>query len=192
VCLGTSSNQRSPSTLSWAAAWATYRDPTIPDARVLREVWNAALTQEGETLGKGLGSKAVAECLQIAHDSQSAVDAAMASQRLLTQWGNASLAADLACRALTRVSRDSPVAAHDFSAALFSEACDYLISRDLPGMVGHARRFPNLSAALTFKENLKKLTVRVVSAADPPASPVTAAEWATFVRRAFTALRRLR
>lgn len=103
--------------------------------------------------------------------------------------GHASLATDLAQRALIQSFREGVDPARVFSANLFAEASDYLVSRDLPGFVGEQGRTKNVSQALEFKASIRRAVVENVGQVRPPTISATAGAWATYVASVVELLR---
>lgn len=154
--MGTSISHRSPSTPNWSAAAVAYICPQIGVDRVVQEIWRAAINQPSGNLGVDLSAPIVSQCLQIAVHASTPHEASEETTRAIALSGQASLAADLGHRAAVSTSRSTGDRVSAFVCALFSEASDYLVSRDLPGYVGFGERLKNVSDALAFKSHVRR------------------------------------
>lgn len=166
--MGTSVNQRSPSTPNWQAAITSYLHPDIPVNRVMNEIWRAVANQPEGNLLDQLSLPIVAECLRIVETSNTRAEAVYAARRFVASSGQASLAADLAQRAIAQSFVSEADRASAYSQALFSEAGNYLVSRDLPGFVGGIGRVANISEAISFKEMIKREITKSVRSVPLP------------------------
>lgn len=185
--MGTSVNQASPRTLSWNVVKAGYRSPAVPVARLVSEVWRAALNQTTDNMAQLLAQPVVARLGELATQARSSTDLARKTSQMLAQSKNSSLAADIARRAAIQSvgSRDR---ANTFSERVFAEATSYLVSRDLPGFVGGDR-------ARTVAESLKfraDLAGHVASLAREIGGPrrLDSDTWARHVQTVIDGLRR--
>jgi hypothetical protein len=99
------------------------------------------------------------------------------------------LAADIAQRAVARsFSFQHNVASSQtndrvmaFTGAVFAEAGDYLVSRDLPGFVGASERLKNVEEAITFKTEIKDRITEVVRLVELPNDITAPQRWAEYV-----------
>lgn len=185
--MGTSVNQRSAATTNWAAAQAGYRG-NIPVARVVQEIWRAATNQATGDLAHLLAQPIVARIGQIAVEGQSAAQVANAATTEIARSKQASLGADIAQRAAIQcLGSDNRTQA--FGERLFAEACNYLISRDVPGFVGGNYRNQNVADLLQFKASVLQTTSAAVSAAGS-ADLSSGSRWQTYVQRVVDGLKR--
>ena len=166
--MGTSISHRSPSTPNWGAAAAGYICAEIGVDRVVQEVWRAAINQPSGNLGIDLSAPIVSQCLQIAVHASTAHEASEETTRAIAFSGQASVAADLAHRAVVSTSRATGERVSAFVCALFSGATEYLVSRDLPGYVGFGERLKNVSDALAFKSHVRRHVESIVKAIPKP------------------------
>lgn len=188
--MGTSINQRSPNTPNWRAASTAYTNRSISIERAVQEIWRAATNQPVGDLSRDLGKSIVAECLRIAVDSASREEAIQKANLVVAFSGQASLAADIAQRAVVQSFRTSEDRAGAFTAALFAEAGNYLVSRDLPGYVGHDGRARNVSEAIRFKGEIKRqIAARVAEVPRPP--DMVSHGWEGYVSRVVNQLKRV-
>jgi hypothetical protein len=185
--MGTSVNQRSGATANWAAAQAGYRG-NVPVERVVQEIWRAATNQPAGDLAQLLAQPIVARIGQIAAEGSNPAQVATAASREIAQTKQASLAADIAQRAAVQsVSSGDRVQA--YGERLFAEACNYLLSRDLPGYVGGKNRNQTIADALQFKSSVLQSTSAAVSAAGRP-DLSSGENWRGYVERVVDRLKR--
>jgi hypothetical protein len=183
--VGTSVNQRSPRTLGWQAVHATYRNHEIPIARVTSEVWRAATNQERGDLARLLSAPIVAKLGQLAARAHSRLDLSRAAATEIVRTKSSSLASEIARRAAIQCmsSRDRISA---YNQRLFAEATSYLVSRDLPGFVGHGR-VRTVTESLEFKSAVASHVARLVSEIGQPKS-LAPKGWEKHVQHVITAL----
>ena len=187
--MGTSVSQRSPSTPNWRAVGAAYNSPNIPTERVAQEVWRAAASQPGENLATLLGAGVIAGCAQAVVTATSSQQAVAAMRRQLALSGETSIAGEIAQRAAVTGFQPTGDRLTAFAAQLFSEASNYLVSRDLPGFVGSSPRVPNVSAAATLKAEVCRRVAGVVrSVPCPPDATTSAPTWRAYVGAVVQAL----
>lgn len=176
--MGTSVNQSSAKSPNWDAAHAGYR-ADLPVERVVQEIWRAATNQKEGDLANLLAQPIVARLGQIALEGASPVAVATAARREIAQSKEASLAADIAHRAAVQcVSSENRAEA--YGERLFAEACNYLLSRDLPGFVGRAHRNQTVADTLAFKTSVLETTAKVVHERGRPDFS-TKETWRTYV-----------
>jgi hypothetical protein len=187
--VGTSVNQASPNTLSWAAAQAGYRDAEVPIFRVASEVWRAALNQESGNIAQQLAQPIIARLGNLAVDARSAADASRETAFAIAQSKESSLATDIARRAAVQC-----VSASDrfamYSERVFAEATAYLVSRDLPGFVGSGRA-KTVADSMELKSALMSHVADVARGVERPVSP-DARSWAKYVNAVVQQLRGLK
>ncbi len=152
--MGTSTNQRSPRTPNWKTVETAYTHPAITIQRAAQEIWRAAAKEVDGGLAGSLGSPLIAQCLETVQTSRSATDAAQKVRRLLALSGQTSLAGEIAQRAVVLAHEAKGDRTNAFVRSLFSEASNYLISRDLPGFVGLADRVRTVQNATVLKSSL--------------------------------------
>ena len=177
--MGTSVNQSSPRTVNWAAAQAGYRG-NVPVDRVVQEIWRAVTNQPEGNLARLLADPIVARLGQIAREGESAVQVAVATNRELAQSKQASLATAIAQRAATQcVGSEDRV--QSYGERVFAEACNYLLSRDLPGFIGKSYRNATVVDALEFKASVLRATISAAQGAGK-ADVRSAASWRSYVQ----------
>jgi hypothetical protein len=152
--MGTSVSQQSPVTLNWSTVRALYDADAISVSRVAQEVWRAATNQVVGNLAEDLAAPLVARCFKLASESTSVGDAISTVRRTAALSGESSLAVDLAQRAIVSAFQTKRDRASALVESFFSEACNYLVSRDLSGHVGSSERTSSVSATAEFKANI--------------------------------------
>lgn len=184
--MGTSLSQGSPGTTNWNAVAATYRSEAVPVDRVVQEVWRAAQSEIETDWQALLGAPIIATCLDIAVRSETPSQALTVASREIARARESSLATEVAKRAIVQsfAGEDRPLR---FVQALFAEASNYLVSRDLPAYVGSAGRNRTIEDAIHFKDLVRQRVMDVVGTDVPPGDP-TIQRWPEFV---MTTARRL-
>ncbi len=129
----------------------------------------------------GLASPVVAACLNVALQANSREEASVAAGQTVAFSGQASLAADIAQRAAVRSVGMEGDRAMNFATALFSEAGNYLVSRDLPGFVGPGGRAKTVTEAIQLKGAIRSRIESVV--AQGPSPRGEGAAWGEYVRQ---------
>ena len=185
--MGTSVNQRSAATANWAAAQAGYRSE-IAVERVVQEIWRAATNQPSGDLARLLGEPIVAQVGRIAAEGGTAAQVASAISREIARSKQASLGAEIAQRAAVQcLTSENRVQA--FGERLFAEACNYLLSRDLPGYVGGKNRNRTVEDALVFKSSVLQSTADAVTSTGRP-DLSSSSNWRGYVERVVSRLKR--
>ena len=167
--MGTSISQHSPNTINWHAVATTYMNEEIPTKRVVQEIWRAAINQPSGDLKSALASPIIAQSLGIILEAKSSVEAYHTISRMIALKGPSTLATDMAKRAAVNSFSKPGDRRLNFSESLFSEAVNYLISRDLSGYVGRGNRINNVSDAIKFKKIIRQQVEEIVSRHEVPA-----------------------
>jgi len=178
--MGTSMNQRSPRTTNWRAVEAVYSNPKISIQRIVQEVWRASVNDDSglaNTLGKPIVSRSI-DILQIAKSSS---EAAEKIRREVALSGDSSLAGDIAQRAaVIAFGEDNKI--QSFIRTVFTEASNYLVSRDIPGYVGLTDRLRTVQDVASLKTAILSEVAAKVDSIPQPArnlnDPVT---WNSYV-----------
>jgi len=160
--MGTSVSHRSPETHNWHAVAASYLSESFTVERITQEIWRAATNQPSGDLAMSLAEPIIAECLKTVMNSSSAQEAVYDVSRLISVSGEANLATDIARRAAVNSFMESGNRRMNFIKSLFSEAVDYLVSRDLPGYVGWGDRIRDVSSSIAFKRNIKQQVENII------------------------------
>lgn len=180
--MGTSTNQRSPRTPNWKAVEVAYTHPGASIQRTAQEVWRAAANEFDGGLVSSLSSPIVAQCLEVAQTSRSTIDAAQKVRRLLALSGQASLAGEIAQRAVIIAREKEGNRINAFVRSLFSEATNYLVSRDLPGFVGLSDRVRTVQIATVLKSSIINEVSSNVDAVPKPSGKLSNPKtWQKFV-----------
>lgn len=158
------------------------RDLPIAVQRTAQEIWRAATQEPGGGIVTGLKSPVVAQCLEIAQNSHSATDTAKKVKQLLALSGQASLAGEIAQRAAVIAHQSKENRTNAFVKSLFSEASNYLVSRDLPGFVGAADKVRTVQTATELKTSIMRKVSSNVSSVPKPSGKLTSPKnWQKFV-----------
>ena len=180
--MGTSVSHRSPDTHNWRAVAASYLSENLTVDRINQEIWRAATNQPLGNLPLSLADPIIAHCLKTAVTSSSAQEAIYNVSRLIAESGEASLATDIARRAAVTSFNEPGNRRMNFVKSLFSEAVDYLVSRDISGYVGQSERIKNVSSSIAFKGDIKKQVETIINN-NPAPEDVEASpdKWKTYV-----------
>jgi hypothetical protein len=165
--MGTSRNDRSPSTPPWRPLQAVLGRKDVDPKRQVRELWLAALAERGERLIGDFSKPAMVDLLRIAAGNPTPQAAIQAFDNIVGERRDAGLALDLARRALVR-NAAARGGIEGFASELFSEASGYYASRDLPSFVGAESRVPNASGAIELKNAIKAATQEAVGRVTAP------------------------
>lgn len=158
--MGTSVNQRSPSTPSWLPLRGVLGNPRAPVELQSREIWRAASVDRNGNLTKDLTHPVVAIAATIARQVTSPAQAARKFDLVLTEASAKGLVFDIARRALIRaVASNNGVAG--FAKEMFSETASYYVSRDLPSYIGSQERVGTSSEAIALKNRLRTIAAGV-------------------------------
>jgi hypothetical protein len=180
--MGTSISHRSPPTPGWNAVGASYSTEAIGADRIVQEIWRAASSQAVGNLPADLSNPLVSKFAEIATASGDRTKALQEAQHLVAAAGTTSLALDIAHRALTQSFSTSGDRTQSFAQALFAQAVNYLVSRDLPGFVGAAGRAHNVTEAIALKNMLTDHTAKLVRTIPISASTLRdASSWRAYV-----------
>jgi hypothetical protein len=179
--VGTSTSQRSPRTTPWQAVALTYRDDAFPVEQVAQQLWRAAQSDPDADWGQLLASPIVPACLDIALASNSSSAALRQATFEIVRSRQASIAADIAKRAVVRSFAEPGDRAAAFAAALFGEASNYLVSRDLSGFIGADARNRTVGEAAAFRDAVRSRVEAVVRSTPLPADASRTNRWGAFV-----------
>ena len=176
--MGTSLSQGSPGTTSWRAVAACYRTAAIEPQRVVEEVWRAAHGDPDADWARMLSSPLIARCLEIAESTPNAGAALRQAGREIAEAKGSSIATEVAKRAVARSFRGDDQR-QSFVSALFGEATNYLVSRDLASHVGQGNRSETVRDAVSFKNAVQDIAEQTVSRLSPKGT--SRSEWRAFV-----------
>jgi hypothetical protein len=187
--VGTSVSQSSPSTPNWQATQATYHSPEIPIERTVKELWRAADSQIDENLARDLQSPLIAECLRVTLASSTRKEAVRNVARMVASSDQSTLAAEIARRAAARSFSGGASSAVAFAKAVFTDAGDYLASRDLPGFVGVSEKIPTVSDLMALKVNIRERIAEVVEDVELPDEANIIEGWPGYAGRVVNSLK---
>ncbi len=187
--MGSSVNQPSPRTLPWEVVERTYRDGAFPIEQGARELWRAAQSDPAADWSQLLAAPVVPVCLAIAMGSDSPAAALRQATLEIVRSRQASIAADIAKRAIVRSFDEPGEQAAAFAAALFGEASNYLVSRDLPGHIGPDTRNRTVGEAAAFGDAVRSRVEQVVRSIPLPQEAARPETWRGYVAAAAGRLR---
>jgi hypothetical protein len=184
--VGTSSSTPSPATFNWTAASVGYRDAGVPIDRVIREIWRAAQRESEGNWAQLLAQPIVGSLRAIARSSVSPQDAARLASRAIAESAASSLATDVARRALVQAFAPGDRSIN-YVQALFSEASNYLVSRDLASFVGPGARSNTVAEAVDFKDGVRARVRELIG--DVVGAQTSSEAWPDIVRSSVERLR---
>jgi hypothetical protein len=101
---------------------------------------------------------------------------------MIALTGPSTLATDMAKRAAVNSFARPGDRKLAFARSLFSEAVNYLVSRDLSGYVGKGNRISNVSDAIRFKKGIRQQVEAAISSYGVPAGVESEYDrWKTYV-----------
>lgn len=165
--MGTSVNQRSPKTPNWQAVGVVYSNPDIPVDRAVEEIWRASSNEATGGIVDSLSAPVVAGCVGIVENAKSSLEAVQRIRQLITSTGKATLAVDIAQRAAILSFGKAENRQDVFVQALFSEASNYLVSRDIPGYVG-SEKLRTVKELIAFKTSVLQSVASSVATVSLP------------------------
>lgn len=184
--MGTSVNQRSPSTLNWRLVETGYVREEIPIDRLTQEIWRAAQNQTEGNLLRDLAEPIIAQCVGIVSKANNRTGAIQQIRLAVIQAGKTSLAVEIAQRAATLAFQSAGNRTNSFIETIFSEAGNYLVSRDIPGFVGLGR-LTNVSDALALKNDIRSNIIQKVGEVPRPTESISdSGVWREYVNRIVT------
>ncbi len=180
--MGTSVNQRSPKTTNWSAVETAYMHPGVSLQRTVQEIWRASANEPAGGLVNDLGRPIIAQCVEIVSNASSPVEVGQKIRRLMVSSGQASLVGDIANRAAVISFTTGENRIDAFVKSLFSEASNYLVSRDIPGFVGLADKIKTVRDVTAFKTSLVQEVASKVTAVKKPTGNLSdPSNWKSFV-----------
>ncbi len=188
--MGTSISQSSPRTPNWHAVATAFTNETIPIERTVQELWRAATNQPIGDLTKDLGAPIVAECLNIAQNATSREQALNEARRTIALSQQTSLATDIAQRAIVHSFSDVQNRISAFTKSLFSQAGDYLVSRDISGYVGTSDRTRTVSDTFSLKNSIRnEIATKVSNVPIPRDVSASPTNWKSYIQTVVNTLK---
>jgi hypothetical protein len=165
--VGTSRNDRSPSTPPWKMALAVLGAREVSPDRQCTEIWRAVAADRGEKLLRDFSTRSLADACELAAAQFSPQEAVARFNELTRYESNVGLVVDMGRRAIARCAAEGGNATR-FVSELFAEAVSYYASRDLPSYVAAPGRVATSSDSINLKEDLRRFTkLQVESVGEP-------------------------
>jgi preprotein translocase subunit SecA len=184
--MGTSRNERSPSTPNWKPALAVLGIPDVGAERQNLELWRAAYSESGALLERSLSSPLLIQACRLISQELPVRTAVKRFDSAARKERQTTFIVDLARRAFVRSSAKKE-SVSEFVGETFAEIVTYYASRDLPSYIGAPGRLANISDSVSLKQNLQDVTKAKVRSAGRPET--NAAAWKTYVARVLATLR---
>jgi hypothetical protein len=185
--MGTSRNDRSPSTPSWRPALAVLGHLDVSVEQQILEIWRSAAQDRGGQLLHELAHPALANAFSIALQTITPERALHLFDEATLHASGAGLCVEMARRALARsvLQGGGP---ESFPAELFGEAALYYVSRDLPSFVAAEGRVQTVSEAIKLKNAIRQAVMDQVRQFAPP--PPGERAWQAYVETVAKSLQR--
>lgn len=159
--MGTSISHPSPKSTNWKPVSVCYTEPTIPEWRVLNEIWRAS-EKESNPISDMLKSRVAFECYNAVRSSKSFVEALNKFNEVVHESKGNSMIAEFAKRVIP-LSFQSKQPGKEWSKNFLSEVTNYIASRDLSGFVGKGYRNKSVRDMLEFKQRISDMAKEIVS-----------------------------
>lgn len=182
--MGTSVSQPSPRNTNWRRVFVCHEDGSIPEKRVVNEVWRAS---EKDSISNEIKSKAVFECYKAVRESKTIPEAIQKFQRSVMESKGNSIIAEFAKRAIPYAFQSKSNPSGQWANSLFSEITSYIVSRDASGFVGEKFRNPTVGSLVEYKKNISATIIKVMGA--PPSEIKTIRQWEKFVDASISKLK---
>lgn len=183
--MGTSISQHSPTTTNWAPVRAVYENKSIPEKRIISEIWRAS-ENEKSPMSDNLKNQAIYDCYNAVNSSGSFQEALQKFNAVITENKSNSLVAEFAKRAIP-VAYQSPNAIRNWTGQLFAEVTNYVVSRDTSGFVGAKYRNKSVQELINFKRTISKTVSALI--VKEKRSIKTLKDWKSFVDKSITKLK---
>lgn len=174
--MGTSVSQPSPRNTNWRRVFVCHENGSIPESRVVNEVWRAS---EKESISTEIKSKVIFDCYKAVRDSVSIQDAFHKFQNSVLETKSNSIVAEFAKRAIPAAFRSRNNPSGQWTNSLFSEITSYIVSRDASGFVGKDFRNATVGSLVEYKKSISATVNKVMSS--PPTEIKTIKQWENFV-----------
>jgi hypothetical protein len=147
---------------------------------VLREVWRASGAQPG-SIAEQLGAEVIGRIENVARGGQEAAATAMEIRKIILTTKQNNFAIEIARRAAIQ----AVLTKSSFAEHFFSEASNYLVSRDVSGFVGKGARNENVRELSEFKREVTSKTAELVRSANSMRGDM---EWKQFAKTVLSRL----
>ena len=184
--MGTSISHPSPKDTNWKPVALCYTAETIPESRVVNEIWRAS--DRGQTpISESLKSASAYECYRAVQSSRSFQEALIKFDSAISNNKDNSMIAEFAKRVIPK-SFQSKNPTHDWPRNFFSEVTAYFVSRDLSGFVGSDYRNKSVKELTQFKRRLEDRVREVVGPQNKPFE--SQKEWIKFIDNTVSKLKK--
>ncbi|MEV4887302.1 hypothetical protein MRBLMN1_005884 [Chitinophaga ginsengisegetis] len=183
--MGTSNNQSSPRDSNWKPVRASYINRSIPEARVLSEIWRAS-EHQSIPLSNELSSAAVYNCVLAVSTSQTFREAINKVNDYIMNHGGNSMSVEFAKRVMP-LAFEQKQPADAFPSLFISEITKYVVARDIAGCVGEGFRNKNVTEMMVFKNNIGRRAQQLSS--EVTMKITSSKEWTAFIRATISKLK---
>ncbi|WP_276374288.1 hypothetical protein [Chryseolinea sp. H1M3-3] len=182
--MGTSVSQPSPRNTNWRRVFVCHEDGSIPESRVVKEVWRAT---EKESISTEIKSRVIFDCYKAVRESKNIPDAIQKFQRSIVETKSNSIVAEFARRAIPYAFQSKSNPSGQWANSLFSEITSYIVSRDASGFVGEKFRNTTVGSLVEYKKNISATIIKAMGS--PPGEIKTIRQWEKFVDASISKLK---
>ena len=183
--MGTSVSQPSPRVPNWNRVFACYKHESIPEDRVIKELWRASENQE-ISISEHLKSDTAFGCYQAISSSKDQHEAQTKVLDILVNSGNNSIVTELGKRVIP-LSFQSNQPSKEWRSLFFSEITKYFVSRDASGFVGKDFRNKSVTELIDFKKRISDNVKSVASSFE--IEPKTLKDWKLYIEKTISKLK---
>lgn len=162
--MGTSVSQSSPrKSSSWKRVFVCYENNSIPENRVVNEVWRASETSEkgSNPLSSEMKSEAIFSCYVAVKTSRNFQEALQKFNNKILETKSNSIVAEFAKRVIP-IAFQTKNPSSEWTNSFFKEVTNYVISRDASGFVGENYRNKSVKELIDFKKNISTRVAQVI------------------------------
>jgi hypothetical protein len=159
--MGTSVSQASPRNNNWNPIFAFYANSTLPEERIIQEIWRASERQENP-ISSEMKSDLIYQCYQVVRSSNDFKEAIEKFNRVVISSKQNSIIAEFAKRGIPSAFQSENPSSR-WKENIFNEITKYVISRDASGFVGDKYRNKNVRELIEFKQRIGGKVADIVS-----------------------------
>ncbi len=161
--MGTSISQPSPRSSNWKRVFVCYENNTLPDSRIMNEIWRASETSEkgSSPLSSEMKSPSIYSCYEAVKSSKNFNEALQKFNRSIAETKSNSIVAEFAKRVIP-ISFQSKNPSEQWANNFFKEVTNYIMSRDASGFVGDNYRNKSVKELIEFKKNVSAKVEQVI------------------------------
>lgn len=187
--MGTSISQSSPRKSSnWKRVFICYENNSLPDSRVMNEVWRASETSEKDSkpLSSEMKAQAIFSCYEAVKSSKNFQEALQKFNNTIIQTKGNSIIVEFAKRVIPSafLSSNPP---EQWTNNFFKEVTNYVMSRDASGFVGESYRNKSVKELIEFKKAISNNVEQTIRSERKDFK--SQADWNSFVDNSISKLK---